>query len=181
VNSILVKYRIDPEEVLALVQPPNKKLGTAIAAQIDLDNVDNVHRMAALVGWPEARPNMQRIVDNAHIIRIYASSFKPEGVPAIKLWQDIRQRLYTLIIAHPASVAQNAFQSALVKQSIEQGVMTPETWYENEPEFEEKLRGNSRTRPLANQLLSGSRYRLVDYVWFTSTGEPPSKSWKHCI
>src|SRR5207248_2941800 len=98
VNSILVKHRIDPEEVLALVQPTNK-LGTAIAAQIDLDNVDNVHRMAALVGWPEARPNMQRIVDNAQIDQDLRLEFRPEALPAIKLWQDIRQRLYTLIIA----------------------------------------------------------------------------------
>ena len=175
-SNILDRFEINPDKVLKLVQPDHP-LGTAISAQIDLDNIDNIHRMASLIGWKGARTNLRKIVANIRVTTNFRLEFKPETLTALEFWQDLRQRLYTLIIAHPRSVAQNAFQSDLVRRSIEQGVMTPATWYINEPIYEENLRNNCATRKLANQLLSGSTYRLVDYVWFTSVGKPPCNDW----
>ena len=175
-NNILNRFEIDPERVLELVQP-NHPNGTAIAAQIDLDNIDNIHRMACLIGWKGARNNLRQIIANIRITDTFQLEFKPEAFSALEYWHDLRQRLYTLIIAHPRSVAQNAFQSDLVRSSIEQGVMTPDTWYISEPIYEEHLRNDRATRALANQLLSGSKYALVDYVWFTSVGDPPCRDW----
>ena len=177
-HNILDKYHIDPERVIALVQPDNG-IGTAISAKIDLDNIDNVHRMACLMGWKQAQGNLRRIVSNVRINRDLGLEFMPDALSALKFWQDLRQRLYTLIIAHPDAVAQNAFQGELVKQSIEFDVITPENWYINEPVYEELLRQNNATQSLADQLLSGSQFRLVDYVWFTSVGDPPCTNWRN--
>ncbi len=175
-QSILEKHRIDLEEVLELVQP-SEFSGSAISARVDLDNIDNVHRMACLIGWQEARENLRKIVDNSRIVPNFRLEFTPKAIDALRFWQDLRQRLYTLIIAHPESVAQNAFQSDIVKEAIRCDLITPEDWFINEPFFEERLRNNKNTRQLARQLISGSRYRLVDYVWFTHVGTVPCQNW----
>jgi HD superfamily phosphohydrolase len=175
-RSILDKYDIDPEKVLDLVRP-HGGVGTAISAQVDLDNLDNVHRMARLVGWDGAQENLRTIVNDVQIDSEFHLTFGSSAVSALETWQDLRQRLYTMIIAHPEAVAQNSFQSDLVRMAIDSGVMSPENWYLNEPQFEERLRGNPDTRALADQLLAGSRYKLIDYVWFTSVGAPPCADW----
>lgn len=175
-NSILNKYEIDIDHVLSLVKP-QKPSTSAISAQIDLDNIDNIHRMACLMGWPEAKPNLKKIIDNVKIDNKLNLVFKESAIEALETWQDIRQRIYTLIIAHPGCVAQNAFQSDLVASAIDEKIMSPDNWYLDELRFEEELRQNSTTKTYADQLISGSTYRLIDYVWFTATGAPQSQEW----
>src|SRR3954449_3534354 len=45
VSRILEKHHLDPENVLRLIAP-TKGDQTAISSDIDLDNIDNIHRMA---------------------------------------------------------------------------------------------------------------------------------------
>ena len=177
VGKILHKYKIDPTRVLELVKPrPGKQ--SAISAQIDLDNIDNVHRMAHLMGWEGAKENLLGLIDSMRINSKLQIEFKPKSISLIRYWQDIRQKLYTLIIGHPECVAQNAFQSDLVKAAVESGVIIPDTWFINEPTFEAELRANKQTRALARQLISGSEYRLLDYVWFTGLEQSRGIDWK---
>ena len=164
-EKILRKHNIDQEAVISLVCP---KQGThsAVSADIDIDNIDNVHRMAAMLGWDNAKEN---IVELRKCMKLNDKSglcFSIAAIAPLKKWIDFRQRIYTMIIAHPECIPYNALQTDLVRQAVDNKVITLENWYMTEPEFEEKLRSDESTKSLAQQLISGCNYHLVDYVWF---------------
>jgi HD superfamily phosphohydrolase len=163
--SILRKHNVNQDAVIELVCPKSGR-HSAISADIDIDNIDNVHRMAAMLGWDNAKENLKKIRAGMRLNSKNGLSFSDEAIEPLKFWLDFRQRIYTMIIAHPECIPYNALQNDLVRLAILEKIITPENWYKTEPEFEEDLRKNKKTEPLANQLISGCKYQLIDYVWF---------------
>ncbi len=176
VGAILDRHCIDRHKVLEIVRPNSGEV-SAISADIDLDNIDNIHRMAVMMGWKGVKNNIQALITHTKLGNDLSLTFDNEAEKYICMWQTFRQRLYTLIIADPTSVAHNAFQSRLVQTAIENEIITPELWFLNEPIFEERLRNNLVTKDMGLQVLSGSRYALIDYIWFKSLIAPPHKDW----
>jgi HD superfamily phosphohydrolase len=164
-KKILDAYDIDYNIVVDLVCP-KKKGKTPISADIDIDNIDNIHRMGVMLGWDGVRENIKCLIDKASINGLKNIYFDSSAEFNIKQWLDYRQRIYTMIIAHPECIPQNALQSDIVSLAVNNKIISPENWYITEPEFEEKLRSSPETRDLAYQLISGCQYSLVDYVWF---------------
>lgn len=163
--SILRKHDVDQNSVIDLVCPKNGS-HSAISADIDIDNIDNVHRMAAMLGWDNAKENLKNIRQGMKINNKKGLCFSNDVVEPLKKWLDFRQRIYTLIIAHPECIPYNALQNDLVRLAVKYEIITTKDWYRTEPEFEELLRKNEHTGKLARQLISGCEYQLVDYVWF---------------
>lgn len=163
--EIFAKYGIKPEEVLNIVRPEDGN-PTPISADIDIDNIDNVHRMAAMLGWDGVKENMSRLLHGTKLISGQGLVFAKECVEPIKTWLDYRQRIYTMIIAHPECIPYNALQADMVRTAVEQEIIEPDDWWLSEPVFEEKLRRHSKTKVMAQQLISGCDYSLVDYIWF---------------
>ncbi|MDY0834336.1 HD domain-containing protein [Pseudomonas sp. SED1] len=163
--KILRKHNVDQNAVISLVCP-KKGTHSAVSADIDIDNIDNVHRMAAMLGWDKARENIVEIRKHMRLNNKSGLSFGREAIKPLQQWLDFRQRIYTMIIAHPECIPYNALQTDLVRLAVDSNIITPENWYMTEPEFEERLRQHESTKLLAQQLISGCEYHLVDYVWF---------------
>jgi len=163
--KIFEKYNITPDEVLDIVRPDDGR-PTPISADIDIDNIDNIHRMAAMLGWDGVKENLAALLESASLTKDGVLVFKESGVENIKNWLDYRQKIYTMIIAHPECIPYNALQADLVRAGVEFEIITPDDWWLSEPEFEEKLREDPRTKVLARQLISGCDYSLIDYIWF---------------
>jgi|GEM_PF-2887434 HD superfamily phosphohydrolase len=164
-EKILRKHNVNQDAVINLVCP-KPGFHSAVSADIDIDNIDNVHRMAAMLGWDNAREN---IVELRKCMKLNEKSgliFSEAAIEPLRNWIDFRQRIYTMIIAHPECIPYNALQTDLVRRAVENEVITLENWYMTEPEFEEKLRKHPSTATLAQQLISGCEYHLIDYVWF---------------
>lgn len=165
VSAILNRHHVDISKVFEIICPADGKK-SPISADIDLDNIDNVHRMAAMLGWPGARENFNDIVSYLSLKGLEALSFSRNSIPSIERWLDFRQKIYTMIIAHPECVPYNALQADMVRQSVSEKIISPDDWWLSEPEYEEKLRSKEHgTRALAVQLISGCNYQLIDYVW----------------
>lgn len=164
-SDILDKHGVDKESVIELVCPPPGSR-TPISADLDIDNIDNVHRMAAMLGWPGAIENVKAVMGSLGLNGLGPMRFSSDSKPHLEKWLDYRQRIYTLIIAHPECIPHNALQVDLVRVAVKEGIISPNHWYLSEPEFEEALRRNEKTKALASQLISGCEYNLVDYVWF---------------
>lgn len=176
VHYILNKHKVDQEKVLNLVRPAKGK-HSALSADIDLDNIDNVHRMAVLMGWDGVKENLNELIAKTQLDQNINLIFEHSAIKAIEKWQEFRQRMYTLIIGHPLCVSHNAFQSKLVQNAIEHDIITPENWYIVEPKFEENLRNNAELKEMGEQIITGPRYALIDYVWFQSYGQVPRQDW----
>lgn len=163
--TILNKYQIEPSKVLEMVCPP-KGSKSAISADVDIDNIDNVHRMAAMLGWDGARTNVRKLVERSRIDSSHGLSFSESAIDNLNKWLDYRQRIYTMIIAHPECIPQNALQADLARLAVREQIIAPDDWKITEPVFEERLRNSPHTKLLADQLISGCQYQLIDYVWF---------------
>lgn len=164
-SNILRKHNVDEDAVISLVCP-KKGTHSAVSADIDIDNIDNVHRMAAMLGWDNAKENIIAIRKCMKLNDKSGLCFSSAAIPPLEKWLDFRQRIYTMIIAHPECIPYNALQTDLVRLAVKNEVITLKNWLMTEPEFEEKLRGHESTKSLAQQLISGCEYHLVDYVWF---------------
>lgn len=167
VLEIFYKHHVDVDKVISLICPPGG-YKTPISADIDLDNIDNVHRMAAMLGWKHAKENFHKLVNSIHLNGLKEMTFSESAIPFIEQWLSFRERIYTMIIAHKECVPYNALQADLVREAVRSRIITPNDWWLSEPVFEEKLRRAPETKALADQLLSGCDYSLVDYVWIKS-------------
>jgi hypothetical protein len=176
VARILEKHDLDPENVLRLIAPA-KGDQTAISSDIDLDNIDNIHRMAMFLGFPGVQENIRTLLLNMTVDHSSRIVFSRDAIPAIRFWLELRDTIYSMIIAHPACVAYNAFLTDLVEAAIEKKVINEDNWFISDFDFETKLLTTSATAHLASQLITGCHYSLLDYAWLRSTGCPPIPDW----
>lgn len=163
-TPILQKHGVDIEAVINIVCP-KKGTTSPVSADIDIDNIDNVHRMAAMLGWDGAKENIKAIRSSMRLKGLSGITFSKEAIEPLHKWLEFRERIYTMIIAHPECIPYNALQTDLVRLAVEHDIITPTDWYMTEPEFEDKLRREPTTEALGWQLISGCEYQLVDYVW----------------
>ncbi len=164
VSEVLEKYNVVPRHVFELVCPKDRG-ATPITADVDLDNIDNVHRMAVLLGMRGAKENAAKLAAGITLDTFSRMRFAEDASKPLEVWLDFRQQIYTMIIAHPQCIPHNAFQSDLVRAAVNNNLITATDWFLSEPEFEERLRQDDVTKDLAAQLLSGCEYALIDYVW----------------
>ena len=176
VSRALEKHQLDPENVLRLIAPA-KGDQTAISSYIDLDNIDNIHRMAIFLGFAGVQENIHRLLLNTTIDQCSRLVFSRDALPAIRFWLELRDAIYSMIIAHPACVAYNAFLADLVEAAIDSQVIDEANWFISDFDFESRLLSNNSTAHLAAQLKTGCRYSRVDYVWLRATGAPPISDW----
>lgn len=164
VATVLRRFGVDPERVLSLICPA-KGSESPVAGAIDLDNIDNIHRMAALMGRMGARKNLRSLLNSVGIDEDLQLVFQPTAVPNIRRWLKYREMIYTHMIGHPSCVAYNAFLQDVARQAVAHQVITQDTWFLNDVDFEAKMLGNKELLYLTAQLRSGCRYRLLDYAW----------------
>jgi HD superfamily phosphohydrolase len=164
VSNILNRYEIDHKQVFDVICPAGDG-GTPLVADIDIDNIDNVHRMAAMLGWPGAKENADALIAEVSLRGLGRMAFSKASLSHLRRWLDFRQKIYTMIIAHPECIPYNMLQTDLVRIAVSNGIISPDDWYLSEPEFEEALRSNTSSKVLAQQLISGCEYQLIDYVW----------------
>lgn len=164
VKNVLDKYEIDVRDVLKLVYP-DPGSHSPISAEVDIDNIDNVHRMAVMLGWSEAKENALALLQHANLNGLDELSFSIDAEPFLEKWLDYRQRIYTMIIAHPECIPYNALQADLARIAVEEQIITPSEWLLTEPVFEQRLFQAPSTQILSKQLLNGCKYSLLDYVW----------------
>lgn len=171
-TPILQKHSVDIEEVINIVCPRNGTF-SPVSADIDIDNIDNVHRMAAMLGWEGAKENIKIIRSSMRLNGLSGLVFSSDAIEPLQKWLEFRERIYTMIIAHPECIPYNALQTDLVRLAIDNEIITPAEWYMTEPEFEDVLRRkNTPTEALGWQLISGCEYQLVDYVWIKNFSSP---------
>lgn len=168
--KIFNKHGVNALDVLRLVCPVGR--GNVISDGIDIDNIDNVHRMACMLGWHEARDNMHSLIESSSLSPGMELVFDPSARDSIASWMQYRSRIYTMIIGHPQCIAHNALQADISRLAVSAGLITSDDWQMTEPEFEQLLREDPRTSELAWQLISGCEYVLEDYVWFKNYSGP---------
>lgn len=111
-------------------------LGPLIAGTMDLDNIDNVVRLAYHVGVArgsdaEIALQLARDIDvNGGIL-----SFSLATVDAISQWQSIRQRLYNLLLLDWAEFSAKAMLTKAIEIAVAKGLIGADSWVHTDEEL----------------------------------------------
>jgi HD superfamily phosphohydrolase len=163
-HTVLERFNIDPEDLVRLICPSGGSC-SAVSGPIDIDNIDNVHRMAALLGIPTARRNVRRLLDHCTINEHLELLFDARGPAYVRNWMAYREMIYSHMLGHPSCVAYNAYLQDFARKAVELSVITPGTWYLNDIDLDVRALSEPDLWPLSSQLWSGCQYHLMDYVW----------------
>ncbi|MCG8554033.1 MAG: HD domain-containing protein [Proteobacteria bacterium] len=164
VAAVLQKFGVSADKLISLVSP-DAGGASAIAGPMDFDNIDNVHRMAALLGYSGAAENLRELVGHLQLGTDLSLAIAVGGLAAARRWLDFRELIYTQMIGHPSCVAYNAYLQDLVREAVKGDVVTARDWWLSDVEFEQKVEASEALRELAIQQKVGCLYSLIDYAW----------------
>jgi HD superfamily phosphohydrolase len=143
------------------------KLGSLISGTIDLDNIDNVLRLAYHTGITEetdagvARYLAQDIFPSPEGLQVSALS-----IPRIERWQQIRRRLYELLLLDWAEFSGKAMLTRAFEDAVRYGLVGADSWKLTDEElmnvYEHGSVGEAQNvKNLAQRLRTGNLYSPV--------------------
>lgn len=139
-------------------------LGKLISGTIDLDNIDNVVRLAYHVGVANSN-DAQLALDLARIIIIDKNSLTVPvcAIEKIQRWQEIRKALYKLLLLDWAEFSAKAMLTRAMEKAIERNLIGSDCWLYTDTELlnylETSAVGNAQeTGELVKRLKGGDLY-----------------------
>jgi HD superfamily phosphohydrolase len=151
-------------------------IGKLLNGTIDIDNIDNVCRMAYHMGLPFRRQLGVELVQGFYIAD-GELSFDAECVSLIHEWLALREQLYDLLMTNPfdfvaKAMMIEAMRRALLGKDGSPPVLGEDDWKLTDSELVARLLDNAPTARLMDALLRGDLHGLYGLYWI----EPDSLS-----
>jgi HD superfamily phosphohydrolase len=116
------------------------KYGPLIAGTMDLDNIDNIVRLAFHVGITEKQDAAIAEMLARQIAPLDGGIYLPESaIPTVQRWQSIRRRLYELLLLDWAEFAAKAMLTRAIERAAAHEIIGAESWIRTDSEFLERL------------------------------------------
>lgn len=136
------------------------RFGPLINSTMDLDNIDNVFRLAYHIGLVKSGEVPLKLArslytQNGRLV------VRKEAVPLIEEWHKVRKKLYLLLLLNPEEfcakcMLTEAIELAKIKQ------VHPFNWYDVDYELLEKLANiSSETSVIISRLMRGDLYGCI--------------------
>ena len=141
--------------------------GPLIAGTMDLDNIDNVVRLAYHVGVADRRDrDICLTIADGIKIREGKLFLAKEHVPAIEKWQVIRHKLYELLLLDWAEFAAKAMLTRAIERASAHQLIGSDSWVRTDAELLDHLEragiGEAQeVRGLVRRLRRGELYEPV--------------------
>ncbi|WP_295537638.1 HD domain-containing protein [uncultured Pseudacidovorax sp.] len=105
------------------------KFGPLISGTLDLDNLDNVVRLAYHVGvaTTEDGKNLPTLATQLAVVEGQLSASR-EVIPLIERWQQIRHRLYDLLLHDWAEFSAKAMLTYAIEKAYEATLLDQQSW-----------------------------------------------------
>lgn len=141
--------------------------GPLIAGTMDLDNIDNVVRLAFHVGITKdgdplipLRLAEQITIENGELVLPAACT------PTVERWQSIRRRLYELLLLDWAEFSAKAMLTRAIERAAKHQIIGADSWVRTDAEFLEYLDKNAigdaqEVRDLVRRLRCADLYEPV--------------------
>ena len=129
--------------------------GPLISAEMDLDNLDNVFRLAYHIGITRDTDTPLHLAQSMWI-RSGALAVRQDALSLIERWQDVRKRLYDFLLLNPDEFsAKCMLEQALTYAASKRTLL----WHDVDFELVQKLaEASSDARLIASRLMVGSLY-----------------------
>lgn len=155
------------EKIISAIQGDGM-LGPCISGKIDLDNLDNVVRIAHHMGL---RPDtglpiriaeaMSEINDSGEII------FRHGALPDIGLWIQTREEVYQRLMPSPMDFCGKLMLTYATVSALEAKILQPTDWHLTDMEYIGRLLGANKqeVRETTTRWLLGDIWDLADLIW----------------
>jgi HD superfamily phosphohydrolase len=153
------------------------RFGPFVAGEIDLDNLDNVTRMAYHMGLNVSRELPLKI---AQCMRYEPETDGPvyldHSVDLIQEWLNLRHSLYDHLMLSRDDFCGKVMLLSAAVQAIERNCLSKEHWSLTDDQFVQALLNcnDKDVRETASRWFLGDTWSLSDLFWFDGT--PPSFS-----
>jgi len=156
------------EDLIASYVVGQKDLGWLISGSMDLDNIDNVYRMAWLLGLG---PNITQALDLARSIDTddRGLSFSPAALPLVQAWQALRRSAYEILAFDESNLAGQAMLTELLMGAMDKNVLGEEHWYLTDEQLLQYLSRNDmppELRDVVHRFATADYYASVFLGWY---------------
>ncbi len=141
--------------------------GPLIAGTMDLDNIDNVIRLAYHVGIIDRKDCSLPLVLAQHIFISDGDIVVPNSIiPIVKRWQEIRHNLYKLLLYDWAEFSAKAMLTNIIERAAVYQLIGTDSWIRTDSEFLDYLDSHAigdaqEIRELVRRLRRGDLYEPV--------------------
>jgi uncharacterized protein len=144
-------------------------LGQLIKGTVDLDNIDNVCRMAYHIGIP-FNHDLPRRAARGFFLRGGRLSYWADYLPALEEWLVLRGHLYSLLTTSPADFSAKAMlveaiRLALVGSAGDPPCMTALDWKFTDAELLRALQVYRPTSQILDRFMLGDFYQVLGLYW----------------
>jgi len=120
--------RVSRDIVLEMVQGVHP-LSRLLFGTLDLDNLDNIARMAWALGLESQCDTIRAVATHISIRPKDASLYLPLLMrPHVEAWARVRRRIYDILVFDPPTVAAQATLSAAIRIAIESNLLGADDW-----------------------------------------------------
>ena len=164
-HSVLNELEIDPEAIVRLVNGDGP-LGELLAGFIDLDNIDNVFRMATLLGFQPDVTAPNRLVDSI-IPTKDGLVFEKEAFPILESWRELRKTTYEVLAFDEQCLSGQAMLTDCFSLALKSEYLGEEHWPFTDEEMLKHLLKNEETLPIIKRFAVGDFYSEVFMAWYS--------------
>jgi HD superfamily phosphohydrolase len=162
---------IEPAEVMQIIQGRGL-LGPLINGTIDLDNIDNVCRMAYHIGIPY-RQGLSGDLTQIFAIRNDAVFLRGDRADVVNEWLRLRFRLYSTLMTNPNDFAAKAMLVEAIRLGLcgsggEKPALSVTNWSLTDTELMHLLGAYRPTGPLIRRFELGDLFAVVALNWINA-------------
>lgn len=146
-------------ETIAEIISGKGRLGPLINSAMDLDNIDNVFRLAYHIGIAKPGETPLKIARSLYIENDKLIVRK-EAIPFIEEWYEVRRKLYSLFLFNPEEFS----AKCMLSEAIELARKSDHSfnWYDTDYELLQKLsRISSETSLICSRLMKADLYGCI--------------------
>lgn len=174
-ESVLAAANIDVDLVTSNVLGRGR-LGPLLAGSIDFDNIDNVFRMATMLGLQPEIKNALQLSDS--IATDEDGLVLDEiGLGSLQTWRDARRRCYEILAFNPDAVRGQAMLTDVLSSAMQAELLGEEHWWMTDEQLLrfllERTTGSSASlKETVKRFAIGDFFSTIFMGWFNGTGTP---------
>lgn len=163
-GEVLEQHDISPKHVADIVTGQDP-LGPLIAGSLDLDNVDNVFRMAHLLGMRHD-PASALALAGALGLAEGRLHLRASGTEAIHTWAATRRHVYELLAFDPTNLKAQAMLTEAIVAAMAAGHVHEEHWTWSDEQLLHVLGEELESKTTALRLAAGQLFETVFIGWY---------------
>jgi hypothetical protein len=122
------------------------RLARLLFGTIDLDNLDNVVRMAWALGIANGGALATEIASTLSVDSRSRLLLPACARETVRRWASLRRQVYEILVFDPPTVAAQAVLSQAIARAIECGLLSEDDWYLSDEELLSRLRSIEHTK-----------------------------------